>query len=287
MKETTAQFNGFQFNNNTVLGRRRFKAPFTYKDSLINEARLIHIFSGYSTLNCAGKIINLKPGDTLIMKADNFVNQWQKRENNNVDFVGFRLTQPLIQTLYKDNIPSQFILNSLDTSLAKVESAHLLSQSALMNNFFASLRDYIEQRDVMTEAMVGLKLRELIELMLWQDKDKQLALLLKQIFVPNQPKLQEVVHQHICSPLKVEELAFLCHMSTSTFNRKFKQIYGTSANKYLNTKRLEKAKSLITSSDKSLTEIALQCGYEESSYFSKSFKQFYGTSPSDYRKQAT
>ena len=52
-------------------------------------------------------------------------------------------------------------------------------------------------------------------------------------------------------------------------------------------KRLEKAKSLITSSDKSLTEIALQCGYEESSYFSKSFKQFYGTSPSDFRKQIT
>ena len=98
--------------------------------------------------------------------------------------------------------------------------------------------------------------------------------MINHLFVSKQPKLQEVVKAHLFTPLKVEELAFLCHMSESTF----------SPTKYFISKRLEKAEQLVRKTDKSFTEIALDCGFEEISYFSRVFKQHFDVSPSQMRK---
>lgn len=96
--------------------------------------------------------------------------------------------------------------------------------------------------------------------------------------------MQEAVKAHLFTPLKVEELAFLCHMSESTFSRKFKQVFGATPTKYFISRRLEKAEQLVRKTDKSFTEIALDCGFEEISYFSRVFKQHFDVSPSQMRK---
>lgn len=275
---------GFKYKGDTVIGRRQFNAPFTYNDSLVNEARLVHVLKGHSTLICAGKIIALKPGDTLLMTADNFINQWREEANENaVDFIGLRLTQSLMQQLYQGQLPK-----ALETAENKTEtspaSALLLNKSDAVTSYFKTLQDYMEQPALLAESLVGLKVQELIQLIVTLHPDSEETAALSQIFISNQPVLQEVVQTHLCSPLKVEELAFLCHMSTSTFNRKFKQIYGTSAKKYLIDKRLNKAKAQVLLSSKNLTEIAFDCGFEELSYFSRVYKQRFGVSPSQSRK---
>ena len=162
-----------------------------------------------------------------------------------------------------------------------------MSNSPLLSSYFQGIKHYISHKEVLTDDMVALKIRELISLLLSQGIHHKLSnvqQLLNQLFVPSQPKLQAVVKAHLFTPLKVEELAFLCHMSESTFNRKFKQTFGTTVNKYFISKRLEKAEQLIKATDKSLTEIALDCGFEEISYFSRAFKQHFNMSPSHMRK---
>ncbi len=57
-----------------VLGRTLFKPPFKVSDKLINEARIIHVKYGHSNLFSANQYIELKAGDTIIMKSDNFIN---------------------------------------------------------------------------------------------------------------------------------------------------------------------------------------------------------------------
>lgn len=47
---------------------------------------------------------------------------------------------------------------------------------------------------------------------------------------------------------------------------------------------LKKAEQLVRKTDKSFTEIALDCGFEEISYFSRVFKQHFDVSPSQMRK---
>lgn len=49
--------------------------------------------------------------------------------------------------------------------------------------------------------------------------------------------------------------------------------------------RLERAKKLLLAGDKSMTEVALDCGFESPSYLSACFQKQYKMTPKEYRKQ--
>ena len=73
-------------------------------------------------------------------------------------------------------------------------------------------------------------------------------------------------------------------LNSSYFCRLFKKTFGCCFSNYLLTYRLEKAKSMLTSTEKSISQVAIESGFNSLSYFGKTFKQVYGTSPISYRK---
>lgn len=95
--------------------------------------------------------------------------------------------------------------------------------------------------------------------------------------------VRQAVTSHIGQPVAVEELAFLCHMSLSTFKRRFAGLYGTSPSRWLLERRMEKAAALLRQANRSVREVCDELGYEHPSSFSQSFKQFYGVTPKQYQ----
>ncbi len=81
------------------------------------------------------------------------------------------------------------------------------------------------------------------------------------------------------------EMAKRVNMSRSYFCTCFKQIIGESYNSYFKTTRLERAKKLLKTTDKSVAWIAYETGYANDKYFSTIFKDYTGISPSEYRKE--
>ncbi len=73
-------------------------------------------------------------------------------------------------------------------------------------------------------------------------------------------------------------------LSNSYFCRLFKKSFGCCFSSYLLTFRLEKAKSMLETTEKSIADIATDCGFNSLSYFGKNFKDVYGSSPIKYRK---
>ena len=53
---------------------------------------------------------------------------------------------------------------------------------------------------------------------------------------------------------------------------------------YLTTSRMTRAKELLAGTDRPITEIAFDVGYNDSNYFSTAFRKHEGISPSQYRK---
>lgn len=82
----------------------------------------------------------------------------------------------------------------------------------------------------------------------------------------------------------VRELAKLANMSESNYIRLFKKEAGMAPMEYLINLRLDKAKKLLRTGSKSITEISLQCGFGSPSHFSNSFTKHLGLTPSDYQK---
>jgi AraC-like DNA-binding protein len=94
------------------------------------------------------------------------------------------------------------------------------------------------------------------------------------------------IEQNLQQQMTVEELASLVHFHPNYFLPYFKSMMGVSPIAYINRKRIELAKRLLTSTDLPVTNIAERIGLEPY-YFSRMFKKLAGQAPSVYRSYAS
>ena len=93
----------------------------------------------------------------------------------------------------------------------------------------------------------------------------------------------DYVVSHLDEPLRLSKVARTAMFSPFHFHRVFQAMVGETLADFVKRLRLEKALSLMTySRRRSLTEIALACGFSSSSDFSRSFKQRFGAAPSAF-----
>lgn len=265
----------------TVFGRTVFQPPFKISDALINEARIVHVVNGKSKLYSANQYVDLKSGDTVIMKTDNFVNNWLVNEDDSMtQVIVFQLNADFLQYLYNGERPPWYEEKIVTVSSA-VES---VKPHFMIAEFYENISKYVDSSDYLTEELVELKTKELLSILVQTDKTGSIKNILANLFTATEYEFQETIQKHLFEELNVEELAFLSGMSLSSFKRKFNSIYGTSPNKYIVSKRLEKAQNMLVTSDLHISEIAYACGFSDLSHFSKTFRKYYNTSPSEARK---
>ena len=94
----------------------------------------------------------------------------------------------------------------------------------------------------------------------------------------------QYIEQHLDEPISVATLASLARLSRYHFGRAFKVSFGASPHRFHSQLRLERAKDLLSTSALSITEIALEVGFQETSSFSLAFRRFTGFTPSRYRR---
>jgi len=68
-------------------------------------------------------------------------------------------------------------------------------------------------------------------------------------------------------------------MSYSYFSRSFRRVTGLSFKKYLNQTRINRAEQMLLTGNGSVSEIAMECGYNSISYFISVYKSIKGTTP--------
>ncbi len=87
--------------------------------------------------------------------------------------------------------------------------------------------------------------------------------------------------QNDVSVPKLAEIAFL---SVRQYTRVFKNAYKTTPNRYIIKLRLQHACAMMRRSGLTLSQIAMESGFTDSSFFSRQFKKEYGVSPREYRR---
>ena len=92
------------------------------------------------------------------------------------------------------------------------------------------------------------------------------------------------IEQNCFENISTKRLSEICHLSEGHFCHLFKAATGHSAKEYILIKRLDKAADLLTHTDMTVLEVAMQCGFSDANYFSRIFKKHKGRTPSSFRK---
>ncbi len=96
----------------------------------------------------------------------------------------------------------------------------------------------------------------------------------------------EYIMTHYYDKLTIDELAKIANMSKSTYIRHFKGVCKCTVAEYIMKIRIEKATDMLLASNKSIGEIAQDCGFFDSSHFSQNFKKEKGVTPTEFKRKA-
>jgi len=84
--------------------------------------------------------------------------------------------------------------------------------------------------------------------------------------------------------LNIDLIASEFGMSRSLLTKEFRKYTNTSIVEYISTRRLQRAGSIISTTDKSITEAALESGFPSIGNFYRKFKELYGVTPAEFKK---
>lgn len=164
---------------------------------------------------------------------------------------------------YKEDVP-YFVIENDDYIAAFISS---LSSNTFTNHSYS-------------DALLVLKFEEIM-LYLLHKYGNAFEYYLHSLISKEISPFKKVVESNINSNLKIEEIAFLCNMSLSTFKRHFTSEYKEPPGKWFQDKRLQKAKELLQGGELKASDIYLDIGYNNLSNFSIAFKNKFGISPTD------
>ena len=98
-------------------------------------------------------------------------------------------------------------------------------------------------------------------------------------------KILDYIETHLSEQITLNDLTSLVHLDKSYLISRFKKMWGAPPMQYINHLRIERSKVLLTMTDKSATEIALEVGFQSIHYFSRYFKEKEGLTPNEYREE--
>ena len=95
--------------------------------------------------------------------------------------------------------------------------------------------------------------------------------------------LMRIIKETLNEDISVGEIAKRLDVSVYYMCHAFKKATGVTIVDYRNELKIVNAKKLLINTDKKITEIASECGFDSDSYFGKIFKQYENLSPAQYR----
>ena len=98
-------------------------------------------------------------------------------------------------------------------------------------------------------------------------------------------RLSEYVDNHIADDLSVSDLARAAGCSNTGLTASLRAATGFSPWQFVLEQRIQRAKNLLGSSQRTMSEIALACGFSSSQHFATAFRKQVGTTPGAYRRE--
>jgi AraC-like DNA-binding protein len=251
--------------------------------SVLTKNAISLVICGEKTMHFAEKSVYIKADEFHFLSSGNCV-----ASMNPYNQEAFRS----ILVFFDNNVLSDFFIKYADIINAiKVKpnlgSRHYLAfkKDRFVSNYIASLELLLQADKKMSAAMKLLKFEELLLHLLEAHPAEFLSFQTLKNDDLNDFEIRKAVETHVSNPVSLEDLAFLCHTSLSTFKRRFIKIYGMPPNKWILLKRMEIARNLLLHHNEKPSDVYHKVGFENHSSFTQSFKKNFGVTPKAFQQQ--
>ncbi|WP_027138373.1 helix-turn-helix domain-containing protein [Gaetbulibacter saemankumensis] len=192
----------------------------------------------------------------------------------------FFMKDDFIRRCVKEDISAEL------TTLKRVnhpEFIYRINISESLKTLYHSFFSYLKEGKKISQKIVELKFREMLLNICSNQGNSEIKNVFYTLSQNADGSIEEIMEEQFIYNLKIDEFARLCGKSSSSFKREFKKIYNTTPGKWLLTKRLNLASSLMLSTDFTVQQICYDCGFESDSHFVRSFKNKFGLTPKQWR----
>lgn len=228
---------------------------------------------GKKQVHFAGASVEVNKDQSLILKKGN----WLWTELLDTDTVYYCKLLFFSEKILKNF----FVKHSIEEKSIKEDSPFfIIKNDAYITSYLNSLTTISDAPSVFASNLLSVKFEEIM-LYLINKHGASFENYLRSLIVKEVSPFKKIVESRVHSNLKLEEIAFLCNMSLSTFKRHFVREYKVSPGKWLQDKRLQKAKEILEQGDLTSSDIYLDFGYSNLSNFSIAFKNKFGVNPSE------
>jgi AraC family transcriptional regulator, exoenzyme S synthesis regulatory protein ExsA len=268
----------FDFGKKSLIEKIVIQAPFRFTANFRDDACFVYFSEGNVKINSANGQELVKAEESVLLKCGSYFADLLKHSAaKKYEILVFHLYPDMLRGIYANEIPA-FLIASEDRSVIRK-----IVSSEVIKKFVESLYFYFDNPELVNDELLKLKIKELVLLLIQTRNAASVISLFSDLFTPRTVSIKEVVNNHLFSGLSIDDLASLCNLSVSTFNRTFQSLFQDTPANYIKIKRLERAKELLAMSALTISEIAFQTSFNDVAHFSKSFKSVYHRSPSEYR----
>lgn len=263
--------------NDVLLAEYQCPLSETRYDIWSHHNYFIYVISGRKKWFTIDQEALVKKGDCLfVRKGAHSVYQYFDR-----DFCALVLFLPdaFIRNVLLEN---QIKLGDPNDSTGR-DSLFSTRTTDQLRSYFNSFLSYMSGSEIPDDPLMELKFRELLMIVASETDNEGLSGYFAKLCKTTKPSIRDIMEDNFNYPMNLEEYARLSGRSLSTFKRDFKGIYRTTPGRWLTRKRLELANYLLEHTDKSISEIVLDCGFKNASHFSRVFKERFDMTPSALR----
>ena len=253
-----------------------FQIPVHWHD----ELEIIYVKSGFLTVNISGENYIGKPGDAFVVSPGNL--HFMGSQTGTVDYFTFLFPLKYIAFRTDDMLDDKLIepLNSGHLMISPEIKDTVKEQCEQLARVYAAEIDKSESK-ITNQIKKKIILLQFIH-ELWK----------KGFIVENdttgrntvEKEMVSYIQQNYTGKILLREFGEQFHLSEKYISRYFKEHFHITLSQYVTYLRLEHAKQMLQETDISVTEVAMQSGYQNISYFIRSIKKTYGVSPLKYRK---
>lgn len=188
------------------------------------------------------------------------------------------------QQKLKDFFVKYSLSSPTTQSLQTLSPYFVVEKDDFIYTFIHSLEVLMKLQPSLSPQMLEAKFEEIMLYLLGKFGSVLSDFLQYSILQGYELSFRSTVETNKYGAMTLEEIAFLCNMSISTFKRHFEKIYGQTPGKWFKVQKLSRAKELLQLGGVTPSELHKTMGYKNLSNFSTAFKNEFGVSPSQIIK---